>query len=123
MDADGDGRVDSFRDVVGEPDGLDDGSRTFPYQPVDENGNGVFDHIDTGTSAEQSAGDDQARAASPLTPDQLADGDTGVVRTGLNAAGCSIVGGGHPSANNFWLLLVLLVAVRFLAQRLFRVSK
>lgn len=114
LDEDGNGYVDVFRDVVGGPDGMDDGVLAFPYQPVDENGNGVFDHIDTGDSGEQSLGDDLSRAASPLSPDQLADGSTGAVLTGLNAAGCSIASGGHSNSNQFWLLLLSLVSLRFL---------
>jgi len=122
-DIDGNGHVDNFRDVVGGPDGIDDGVVTFPYQPVDENGNGVFDHIDTGNLGEQSQGDDLSRGASPLSPDQLADGSNGTVETGLSAVGCSIGIGGKSPMNQFWLLLLLLVSLRFLILRSTRVSK
>ncbi|MFT7214698.1 MAG: hypothetical protein ACI9XK_004969, partial [Granulosicoccus sp.] len=40
---DGNGYVDGFRDVAGGPDGMDDGVLSLRYQPVDEDGNSVFD--------------------------------------------------------------------------------
>lgn len=123
LDDDGNGHVDNFRDVVGGPDGMDDGVLSFPYLPVDENGNGVFDHIDTGNLGEQSSGDELARAASPLSPDQLADGSSGgAVLTGLSAVGCSIGSVGQTNANNFWLMLLLLFSIHFWASRPSRFS-
>lgn len=61
-------------------------------------------------------------AASPLSPDQLADGITGSVLTGLSTAGCSIGSGDHANSNKFWLALALLFSIRFLASRLIRFS-
>lgn len=123
LDVDGDGHVDSFRDVVGGPDGMDDGVLIFPYLPVDENGNGVFDHIDTTDAGERSGSDEISREALPQSPDQMAEANSGAVLTGLNAAGCSVTGNGDSKLNAFWLLLLLLVSGRFWQGRLMRIDR
>ncbi|MFT6874853.1 MAG: outer membrane protein OmpA-like peptidoglycan-associated protein [Granulosicoccus sp.] len=108
FERDGNGYVDGFRDVAGGPDGMDDGVLSLRYQPVDEDGNSVFDHVDIVDLGEQSLGDDVSGAASPLSPDRLADGSSGTV---LNCFKCSGLRHCQQRAFKFEQFLVVDAAV------------
>ncbi|MFK7889380.1 MAG: hypothetical protein AB8B63_01085 [Granulosicoccus sp.] len=121
-DSDGDGRVDNFLDVTGGldgPDGMDDGLVAFPLRPVDENGNGVDDHIEyvsgsVDVGPDSAGGDSQGQQPGQAMPDEpvtvptvpSADqSSSGLVKTGLSSSGCSIYS--STSGIVMWALLAL----------------
>ena len=140
VDTDNDGHVDNFVDTIGGPDGMDDGLLAFPYQPKDQNANGVFDHIefvagapvdnpvvpDPEASQPQPDSLEDPEALQPQ-PDSLEDPETlqpqpdsledpsagGVVLTGLSASGCHIGAAGDSS----FLLLLMLISLAILLWR------
>lgn len=135
-DADGNGRVDNFLDTTGGingPDGMDDGLNAFPLSPVDNDGNGVYDHLDIDTSTvgpAEAGGEDptgQLPVPADTEPDQPSpepsdtepdgllsdDAGSGAVKTGLNSSGCSI----NSSANSAMLSIMFLFSVLALGYR------
>ena len=126
VDADNDGRVDSFVDVV-EVDGVDDGLRALPLNPLDTNGNGVVDYLDptadgsgsafttSGTVDLPDATDTTPTQATPVpgVTQQLADGPVSAVQTGLDASGCSI----QSRSVDAVLILCVILSLTVLAWR------
>ena len=126
VDADNDGRVDSFVDVV-EVDGVDDGLRALPLNPLDTNGNGVVDYLDPTADGSGSnfttPGTVDLPDATDTTPaqptsvpgvtQQLADGPVSAVQTGLDASGCSI----QSRSVDAVLILCVILSLTVLAWR------
>lgn len=129
-DVDGDGRVDNFFDspVI---DGMDDAILLIPFERPDNNGNTLADHIDefiqTGNQEPEAQPSNVPESTTPTEDDPAgniikdpiprpgenimsasaalpADDDPGdaIVKTGLNAAGCSV------QSNGIDMLLLLL---------------
>lgn len=136
IDTDNDGHVDNFVDTLGGPDGVDDGLLAFPYQPRDQNANGVFDHIEFVSSVasenpvvpdpessqpQPDSVDDPSVVPDPESsqpqPDSLDDPSAGVVLTGLSASGCHI---GTAGDSTFLLLLILISLATLLWRSLMR---
>ncbi len=112
-DTDNNGYVDNFVDAAGGPDGMDDGLLAFRYQPRDQNGNGVFDHVEFIGSVESgNPGAPDPESQQPL-PDTLNDPSQGEVRTGLSASGCSVSAG----SDKHFLLLLMLFSVAVILRR------
>ena len=126
VDADNDGRVDSFVVVV-EVDGVDDGLRALPLNPLDTNGNGVVDYLDPTADGSGSnfttPGTVDLPDATDTTPaqptsvpgvtQQLADGPVSAVQTGLDASGCSI----QSRSVDAVLILCVILSLTVLAWR------
>ncbi len=129
VDADGNGMVDQFIDV--NQDGLDDALGSFPLDPPDTDGDGLLDYQDIDSDGDGRSDLDEGGAidadgdgvADSLvigaalgandTPDYLEV--TGVIRTGLEASGCSI--GSNTRTLDPLMMLQLLLAFGFLGYR------